>query len=146
MSPSSALVVDANVLITLTALDGRAEPVEAWFDEVRKTGQTLHSPELCRFEVASGLTREIASGRLPQETLAEAWAATQDLPIRYHPMHRGDRAVEIALTLKRASAYDAAYLALAERLEAKLVTLDGKLYRNASQSGYPVEMLPEQPG
>jgi predicted nucleic acid-binding protein len=43
--------------------------------------------------------------------------------------------VEIACELERHSAYDAAYLALAERLDLDLLTLDGPLFRNAGQRG-----------
>ncbi len=49
--------------------------------------------------------------------------------------------VEIALLLERQSAYDAAYLALAESLSAELWTLDGSLYRNAISHGLPVQLL-----
>jgi predicted nucleic acid-binding protein len=45
------------------------------------------------------------------------------------------RAIEIAVDLERHSAYDAAYLALAERLGAEVWTLDGPLFRNASRRG-----------
>lgn len=49
--------------------------------------------------------------------------------------------MEIALSLGRSSAYDAAYLALAETLNAELWTLDGPLYRNAVGRGFPVRLL-----
>jgi predicted nucleic acid-binding protein len=47
----------------------------------------------------------------------------------------------ISLRLKRKTAYDAAYLALAEDLSTELWTLDGPLYRNASQLGFSVRLL-----
>lgn len=49
--------------------------------------------------------------------------------------------MEIALSLGRRSAYDAAYLALAETLKAELWTLDGPLYHNAVGRGFPVRLL-----
>ena len=58
-------------------------------------------------------------------------------------VHKGPRMVEIALSLGRQSAYDAAYLALAEALEAELWTLDGPLYRNAVNRGFRVQLLSE---
>jgi len=51
--------------------------------------------------------------------------------------------IEIALSLRRQSAYDAAYLALAESLDAQLWTLDDPLYRNAIGQGFPVRLLGE---
>jgi len=50
------------------------------------------------------------------------------------------RAVEIAVELERHSAYDAAYLALAERLDAEVWTLDGPLFRNAG-SRHAVKLI-----
>jgi predicted nucleic acid-binding protein len=47
----------------------------------------------------------------------------------------------IALTLERRSAYDAAYLALAQDLDAELWTLDGALARNATSHGYPIHLI-----
>jgi predicted nucleic acid-binding protein len=63
------------------------------------------------------------------------------LPISYHTLPLESRIVEIALSLSRNSAYDAAYLLLAETLAAQLWTLDGPLYRNAVGQGYPVRLV-----
>ncbi len=49
--------------------------------------------------------------------------------------------MEIAQLLRRRSAYDASYLALAERLDAELVTLDGALARNATALGFRVGLI-----
>ena len=50
------------------------------------------------------------------------------------------RTIEIALQLGRRSAYDAAYIALAERVGAELWALDGSLVRNARGFGFPVRL------
>jgi predicted nucleic acid-binding protein len=47
----------------------------------------------------------------------------------------------IAQTLRRQSAYGAAYVALAEQLKTELWTIDGPLARNASQTGLPVQLI-----
>ena len=44
------------------------------------------------------------------------WSNLSLLPITYHPLEDASRIIEISLRLSRQSAYDAAYLALAERL------------------------------
>ena len=58
-----------------------------------------------------------------------------------YPFPEGARVVEIALLLQRQNAYDAAYLALAESLDAELWTLDSPLYRNAAGQGFRVRLI-----
>ncbi len=63
------------------------------------------------------------------------------VPIRLHELEDGPAAVGLARRLGRRSAYDAAYVALAEALEADLWTLDGPLARNAAGLGLPVRLV-----
>ena len=58
-----------------------------------------------------------------------------------HPLQ--DAAAVVALTqrLERKGAYDAAYIVLAEELDAALWTLDGPLARNAGPRGLPVKLI-----
>ena len=51
------------------------------------------------------------------------------------------RVVEIAMHLRRRSAYDAAYIALAEALSADLWTFDAALARNAGPLGFGVRLV-----
>lgn len=65
------------------------------------------------------------------------------MSITYHAFSEETEIVEIALSLNRQSAYDAAYIALARRLEAELWTLDTPLYRNAVGQGFRVQLVGE---
>lgn len=108
--------------------------------------EDLHAPELLRYEVANALTQLVAHGALPAERLTDVWAAVSALPITYHPEMQGDETVRIALRLGRRSAYDAAYLAVAQRVGAALWTLDGPLARHATGLGFPVHIMPGNDG
>ncbi|MGA9314101.1 MAG: hypothetical protein WBV77_05665 [Solirubrobacteraceae bacterium] len=59
----------------------------------------------------------------------------------YHPLNDAPAFARIALTLQRHSAYDAAYLALAQDLDAELWTLDGPLARNATSHCNPIHLI-----
>lgn len=135
------VVLDANLLIVLVNQDTRSSIVRQKIDNWIDAEVQLHAPKLARYEIANALTRLIISGIFPQQDLESAWNFLNDLPVVYHDISQATRIVEIALTLGRKSAYDAAYIALAERLEAQLWTLDSPLYRNAVNCGFPVFLL-----
>jgi predicted nucleic acid-binding protein len=135
------IVVDANLLIVIVNGDPRGEQAQTQFTQWIEQEIQLHAPNLALYEVANSLTRSIVARTFPQENLASAWNFISRLPITYHPFSQGTRIVEIALSLSRQNAYDAAYLALAESLNAQLWTLDGPLYRNAVAHGFPVRLL-----
>jgi predicted nucleic acid-binding protein len=104
-------------------------------------GVDLHAPELARYEFVNALTRLVVANAFPLDRVDEAWNDILVLPITYHILRNGPRVVEISLRLNRQSAYDGAYLALAESLSAELYTLDGPLYRNALGQGFNVHLL-----
>jgi predicted nucleic acid-binding protein len=137
-----SVVVDANLPIVLTSGDPRRPKVEAALRGWLEDDEDLHAPALLPYEVASGLTRLVVAGALPRDRIAEAWHTLLALPIIYHPLGAtGDRAIDVALSLGRQSAYDAAYLVLAQELRAVLWTFDGPLARNAAGLGFPVRLI-----
>ena len=135
------IVVDANLLITMVSGDNRRSLVLQKFNDWMAQSLPLHAPTLARYEFANGLTRLIVAGAFSINKVSAAWTEISLLPIAFHSSFNVQRATEIALILKRQSAYDAAYLELAESLGAELWTLDGPLYRNASGQGFPVQLL-----
>jgi len=135
------IVVDANLLVALVSGDPRGNRVsQAMMDWVNQ-GIALHAPDLARYELVNALTRLIVAKAFPADRVDEAWKDVLILPITYHSLRSGPRVIEISLALKRQSAYDGAYLALAESLNAELYTLDGPLYRNAKGQGFNVQLI-----
>lgn len=94
---------------------------------IRAPGESIHVPALCDVEVASALRRLLLRGDLTQARAAEALGDYLDLPLS-RSEHQNLLARVLALRTNF-SAYDATYVALAERLEARLVTGDEALVR-----------------
>jgi predicted nucleic acid-binding protein len=137
-----AVVVDANVLIVVATGDPRRTVAEAALRAMLAQREPLHAPALLPYEVASGLTRAVAGGVLQPDRVGDLWRSLAELPITLHPVaDRVPQVVAIARRLERASAYDAAYIDLAEQLAAELWTFDGPLARNAVAAGFPVRLL-----
>ncbi|MFN2569477.1 MAG: type II toxin-antitoxin system VapC family toxin [Candidatus Dormibacteria bacterium] len=135
-------VLDANLLVVA------ANPADAHHGAVirrvaawDREGADLHAPDLAPYEFASALTRLAALAGWPADRLAAAWEVFDHLALTMHPIGNGVRVVTLARRLGRQSAYDAAYIALAEQLGAELWTLDRKLAANAESVGFPVRVV-----
>lgn len=88
---------------------------------------SLHAPHLLDLEVAQVLRRLVSRGALAAERAGEALRDLADLPLeRYSHELLLPRIWSLRLNL---TAYDAAYVALAELLGATLLTRDHRLLR-----------------
>ncbi len=115
------IVVDASVVATALADDG-ADGKRA---RARLSIEPLAAPELIDLEVTSVLRRLTSSGRMDAQRADQAIADLQALRLR-RVAHRPLLARCWALR-NNVSPYDAAYVALAEVLDAVLVTADTRL-------------------
>ena len=93
--------------------------------------ETLHTPHLIDLEIVQVLRRYVRSGVITTERAAEALSDLIDFPLtRYPHFILLTRIWEMRHDL---TAYDAAYLALAEALNARLITRDRALARAGSR-------------
>jgi predicted nucleic acid-binding protein len=122
------IVLDASAAIEWllqTAVGARVE------ERIFSHAATLHAPHLLDIEVAQVLRRYVRAGIITPSRGQEALEDLFDLSLtRYpHDVLLG-RVWDLRNNL---TAYDAAYVALAEALDAPLVTCDGKI---ASAAGH----------
>lgn len=96
-------------------------------DRLFASGETLHAPHLLDVEVAQVLRRYAATGTLTPERGREALEDLTDLPLARYPHELFlSRIWDMRHNL---TAYDAVYVALAEALDARLLTRDAALAR-----------------
>ena len=115
------IVVDASILVTALADDG----ADGERHRSRLAGERLAAPHLIDVEVLSAWRRLAAAGRLDERRAEFARVDLRSLPLQRVP-HSPlmERCWELRANL---TVYDAAYVALAEALDARLLTADAKL-------------------
>jgi predicted nucleic acid-binding protein len=128
------LVLDASVLVQFVA-----DEEDARFLDHLVVDHELHIPAICDVEVVGGLARHVRSGSASSATARDALIGYVSLPLIRH-LHLGLVARTYELTANF-SAADASYVALAEALDARLVTVDAAL-RRAVRSHTSVELVP----
>jgi predicted nucleic acid-binding protein len=116
------IVVDASALLEALLRTSSAKAVE---DRLFAPRQTLHAPHLLDVEVAQVIRRYAANGEIDNARGRSALGDLADLPLRRYPH---DFLLPRIWDLRNnLTAYDAAYVALAEVLDAPLLTRDRRL-------------------
>jgi predicted nucleic acid-binding protein len=122
------IVVDASALLEVLLRTEAAEAVER---QLFANRQTLHAPHLIDVEVAQVVRRYAAGGEIAGERGQAAVADLLDFPLRRYPH---DVLLPRVWELRNNfTAYDAVYVALAEALDAPLLTRDKRLAASAGQ-------------
>ena len=115
------IVLDASVVVDLLLDTPGADRVAARL----RSDRSLHAPAVLDLEVTQALRRFSASRQLSAERGRRAVADLAALPVRRYPhVHLLERIWQLHGSL---TAYDAAYVALAEALTATLLTRDRSL-------------------
>lgn len=120
--PVRLKVVDASALAAILFAEPRAEEAAALLDEC-----DLAAPTLLRYEIGSVCLKKLAVYPRQQRTLLEALSFYGRMNLREFDVPI-DEVVSLARR-ERVTAYDAAYLWLAQALEVELVTFDQALRR-----------------
>jgi predicted nucleic acid-binding protein len=128
------LVVDTSAVLSALAA---AAPSRELLERLA-ADRDLHAPHLIDVELLHALRRLCLSGDLSEDRAADARTDFRELAlVRYPHEELADRIWELRHNL---TAYDAAFVALAEALGAPLVTCDGKLAA-APAHGAQVELF-----
>ncbi len=116
------IVVDASALLEALLRTPAAKAVE---DRLFAPRQTLHVPDLLDVEIAQVIRRYAAYGEIDAARGRAALADLADFPLRRYPHNfLLPRIWDLRNSL---TAYDAAYVALAEALDTPLLTRDRRL-------------------
>jgi predicted nucleic acid-binding protein len=116
------IVVDASALLEFLLQTPLGTRVEARLFQDR---DECHSPHLIDVEVTQGLRRLVRAGEVSADRAAEAIQDLIDLDLHRHA--HLDLLTRAWKRRENVTAYDAMYVALAEALDARVVTCDAPL-------------------
>lgn len=132
------IVVDASVVVTALGDDGPDGDAA----RTRLRGERLAAPHLIDLEVASAWRRLAAAGHLPPRRVELALADL--LALRLERVPHGSLLRRCWELRDNLTIYDSAYVALAEALEATLLTADARL-AGAPGCRCPIELFASAP-
>ncbi|HWC15896.1 MAG TPA: type II toxin-antitoxin system VapC family toxin [Terriglobales bacterium] len=129
------IVLDASAAVDWLLQTSFGQRIE-W--RIYSHGETLHAPHLLDLEVTQALRRLTQQGVVSEKRADEAVHDLIDLRVtRYPHLILLPRIWQLRHNL---SAYDAAYIVVAEKLRAPLITRDGRL-ASASGHGARIELF-----
>lgn len=133
-----SLVLDSSMTLAWCFEDERSPSVLAIIDKVVEDGAVV--PPLWRYEIANGLLMAQRRRRIDTGRRGALLRALSEFSIEEDHTPEADpwRATLELAELYRLTAYDAAYLDLAQRRRLPLATLDGALRDAAGRAGVRV--------
>ena len=133
ISVTSLYVLDACVVLKWLLPD---EPYKEKADKLKQDIMSeeakMCAPSFMVQEVTNALWKAIKLRRITQEDAKEALKNSDDLQINFYEVNWAEASDELSIASKMDLAvYDAAYLFLSEKMNAKLITSDDKMYQKA---------------
>ena len=120
------MIVDASVILSAFFPDGDQAQAQSLIREHVMGRVPLVAPTLLLYEVTNAVVQARRRGRISDEQAGKILTSFEGLGIDLRPV-TWQQVLPLALRFDR-SAYDAAYLALAETSEQSLITGDRRLY------------------
>ena len=149
MNNAGAVVIDANVLVTICAKEPHAQTAEDALDDYAARNGAFYAPGALLTEGLFILCRKLHDGALTEAEHVEAVATFNDYMQGIHPSPSGDirfilRNEEIRKGYSCLHSADAFYIALAEELAARgsaeLLTFDKRLVNVAANNAPSVKV------
>jgi predicted nucleic acid-binding protein len=129
------IVLDASAAIDWLLQTAAGQQIEK---RIYSRGESLHAPHLLDLEVAQVLRRLVREGAVSAQRADQALQDLLSLRVTRYPHFVF--LPKIWRLRHNLSAYDAAYIALAEELGATLITRDARL-ASASAGGVTIELF-----
>lgn len=133
------VVVDASLAGAWILPDEHSDQAEDLLEEILEGNETLAVPDLWSYEVVNLLIMAARRGRILQEQIPTALRLIEKIPGVFYDHHSSlvrERVVKLAVRFSL-SAYDTAYLELADRLQCPLRSGDRRLAEAANALGLP---------
>jgi len=124
------IVIDASCVVEFVLQTSASDAIG---ERLLREGRRVHAPQLLDLEVLQALRRLVLAREVTAERASAAVAKLALCGVRRWP-HRGLRARVWELR-DNLTAYDAAYVALAERLGCVVLTRDARLARAPGLAG-----------
>lgn len=127
VAAAKSVVVDASVVLAWILPDENISPAANKLYQHFTAGKlNLIAPQLLPYEVLNGIKSAVVQHRLDKDLFVESVRQFNHLDIRFESQPEGENIVILALDLGL-SVYDAAYIALSQKLNATFYTTDQKL-------------------
>lgn len=141
MTTAAALVVDASVTAKIVMVEPFTQEAKALFALLGAGAVALSAPDLIYAECANILWKQVQRGNVTSTEATTHYATIAAAPLGITPIQAlATDALSIALA-HAISAYDACYVALAQRLGIPLITADQRLVNKLAGTAHAVVWL-----